>query len=379
MKKLPCLLSCNPRWIASALLFTLFCGPIAAAEIAPPAPPPATAPEADAAGAWAGVSKLTMVSPQPAEWQTKPPTQEQYRVWMDTEVERLKKAASQAGDFAKRFPKNENAARAAEMEFQFLNRAAMMGDKEASAQRDAGLEAKLKDPTLPAAQREKLRIQQIMNQVREAARGSAEERRQAYENGGRTLLKEFPENPDAGYGLLFSAAGQLEPEASRPLAKEIVESKASPELKARAEGLLRRLDALGKPLDIKFTALDGREVDVQSMKGKVVLIDFWATWCGPCVAELPKIKAAYEKLHPRGFEIVGLSFDSERGKLESFVKERDLPWAQYFDGLGWKNKYGVQFAINGIPTMWLVDKQGLLRDVGARSDLETKIEKLLAE
>jgi thiol-disulfide isomerase/thioredoxin len=136
---------------------------------------------------------------------------------------------------------------------------------------------------------------------------------------------------------------------------------------------------IGKPLDIKFTALDGREVDLSKMAGKVVLVDFWATWCGPCVASLPDVKAAYDKLHAKGFEIVGISFDSDKPKLEHFVSDQNMAWPQFFDGQGWQNKFGQQFGIDSIPTQWLVDKKGNLRDLDGREDLETKVEKLLAE
>jgi len=136
---------------------------------------------------------------------------------------------------------------------------------------------------------------------------------------------------------------------------------------------------VGKPLDIQFMAVDGRSVNVQDLKGRVVLIDFWATWCGPCVGEVPHVKAAYDKLHEKGFEIVGISFDQEKPALENFVKTKEMAWPQYFDGKGWENKFGKQFGIQSIPTMWLIDKKGVLRDVNARGNLEEKVTKLIAE
>ena len=136
---------------------------------------------------------------------------------------------------------------------------------------------------------------------------------------------------------------------------------------------------VGKPLEIKFTSVDGRAVDLAELKGKVVLVDFWATWCGPCVGEIPHVKEAYEKLHPKGFEIVGISFDKDKAKLESFVKDKGMTWPQYFDGKMWDNDYGKKYGIQGIPAMWLVDKKGNLRDPNGRQDLAGKVEKLLAE
>ena len=86
---------------------------------------------------------------------------------------------------------------------------------------------------------------------------------------------------------------------------------------------------VGRPLEIKFTALDGREVDLAKLVGKVVLVEFWATDCGPCIGEMPAVKAAYETLHGRGFEVVAISLDDKESALRRFVKEKELPWPQH--------------------------------------------------
>ncbi len=134
---------------------------------------------------------------------------------------------------------------------------------------------------------------------------------------------------------------------------------------------------IGQPLDMKFTAIDGTKVDLAKMKGKVVLIDFWATWCGPCIAELPSVKKTYKKLNPKGFEIIGISLDTKESALKRFVKKENMPWPQFFDGKGWGNSLAKKHGIRSIPAMWLVDKQGNLVDLNARANLEKKVEDLL--
>jgi thiol-disulfide isomerase/thioredoxin len=132
-----------------------------------------------------------------------------------------------------------------------------------------------------------------------------------------------------------------------------------------------------KPFNLKFTSVDGSPTDVSSMRGKVVLIDFWATWCGPCRGEVPNVVAAYNKYHNRGFEIVGVSLDQDKDALLAFTKENGMVWPQYFDGKGWKNDVSSSFDIHSIPAMWLVDKNGMLLSTEGCDDLSGRVEKAL--
>jgi thiol-disulfide isomerase/thioredoxin len=102
----------------------------------------------------------------------------------------------------------------------------------------------------------------------------------------------------------------------------------------------------------------GNPLSVSHYEDKVVLVEFWATWCGPCVAELPNIIKAYKKHHADGFEVIGISLDQDEQKLKSFLKTKDIPWPQYFDGKDWQNKLVAKYGIDSVPATFLLDRQG---------------------
>jgi thiol-disulfide isomerase/thioredoxin len=123
---------------------------------------------------------------------------------------------------------------------------------------------------------------------------------------------------------------------------------------------------------------DGKDLTLERFKGKVLLVDFWATWCPPCRAEIPNLVAAYNKYHDKGFEIIGISFDESREKFDEYLKENKLTWPQYFDGLGWQNKIGPTYGIQSIPTMYLLDKEGKVISNDLRNGkLEKHLEEIL--
>jgi thiol-disulfide isomerase/thioredoxin len=140
------------------------------------------------------------------------------------------------------------------------------------------------------------------------------------------------------------------------------------------------LQWLGKPFPaLKFTAIDGRPVDTDKLRGRVLLIDFWATWCPPCMAEIPHVKAAYDRFNKQGFEVIGVSADEARSDLERVVRQKEMPWPQLFEGRSGETPNLRRYGIQHFPTMWLVDRQGNIRDVTGAVMLEEKVGKLLAE
>lgn len=199
------------------------------------------------------------------------------------------------------------------------------------------------------------------------------------ERGFRRVQAEFPSESEVYAELLF-IADHTSGEPSVRLLEEILAWPASTEVKQKAEGVQRKKAALGRPYDFKVTTTGGRAFRLSDWRGRVVLVDFWATWCTPCREKLPEIQKLYDQAHARGLEIVGVSFDDDLRGLAAFVKKHRMPWLQVADGRGWEGSpQARQFGITSLPSMWLVDRQGVLRDLDAREDLARKVERLLAE
>ena len=169
---------------------------------------------------------------------------------------------------------------------------------------------------------------------------------------------------------------------------DLAEHHGTPQLKDQADrmrGTARRVGLLGNPMQIEAKLLDGQPFDWASYRGKVVLVDFWATWCGPCIGELPNVKENYKNFHDKGFDVVGISLDRSREPLDKFIEKEELPWAQLYDetiqeGKGWNHPVAQFYGISAIPAAILVDKDGKVVSMKARGpELTKQLEKLLGK
>jgi thiol-disulfide isomerase/thioredoxin len=143
----------------------------------------------------------------------------------------------------------------------------------------------------------------------------------------------------------------------------------------KALTLQSRVERLGRPFHLDFVdAIKGTQISMEKLRGKVVVIDFWATWCGPCIAEMPKMKSLYAEYKDKGVEFIGVSLDQpvEKGgldKLKDYVATNGIEWPQYYQGNYFESEFSKSWEITSIPAVFLVDADGNLASVEARGRL----------
>jgi peroxiredoxin len=178
---------------------------------------------------------------------------------------------------------------------------------------------------------------------------------------------------------------------AKTMLEQVTKDFADTEASKVAGAYLKQLDAQKESLAVQAALkpgtsfpdfaekdLAGEPLSIAKYKGKIVLVDFWATWCGPCREEIPNVVAAYEKYHGKGFEIVGISLDQSVDALKSFIAEHKMTWAQYFDGKGWESALPRKYGVNAIPMTYLLDRDGKIIGKDLRGpDLASELERLL--
>jgi thiol-disulfide isomerase/thioredoxin len=146
---------------------------------------------------------------------------------------------------------------------------------------------------------------------------------------------------------------------------------------------LRRLDSVGKPFELEFTdAIKGKSIAMKDLRGKVVVVDFWATFCEPCVAEMPRLKELYARYHGQGVEFIGVSLEESKEEggldlLKDFVSRNEIPWPQYYQGNGWESPFSSSWGIDVLPAMFVIDRDGKIVSVDAFGRLEEILPDLL--
>ena len=145
------------------------------------------------------------------------------------------------------------------------------------------------------------------------------------------------------------------------------------------ERRVKGFHGIGKPAkDFTVKMLSGDSFTLSSQKGRVVLIDFWATWCGPCLKETPRKKRIYAAYRDKGFEIIGVSLDRRKRDVVKYIQDKELGWKVSYSGALWSDPTARLYGVNKIPSKWLVDKEGILREIDLSGEaLEKAINNLI--
>lgn len=197
----------------------------------------------------------------------------------------------------------------------------------------------------------------------------------------RSALEFEPQLSTAHYWLGISLAHMQQDDAARAEFTTFQsQDKLTPALHERAARFIDRIELARARMAPAFsiTTMDGQHISMDGLAGKVVLIDFWATWCGPCREALPHIREIAHRFEGQPFVVLSVSVDKDAGKWHDFVGKNGMTWLQYCDG-SFDGDLAKKFGIHAIPATFTIDADGVLEDqhVGD-SDIEGKIRKLIA-
>lgn len=166
-------------------------------------------------------------------------------------------------------------------------------------------------------------------------------------------------------------------EAAEKMTVALPQSKYTKELNDKV-AMIKPLEVGSKAPDINLVGPDGKNVKLSSLRGKVVMIDFWASWCRPCRMENPAVVGIYNKYKAKGFEIYGVSLDTDKAKWQAAIAQDGLTWYHVSDLQGWSSSAAQLYKVNSIPFTVLLDKDGRILEKGLRShQLEVKLAEIL--
>ena len=343
----------------------------------------AFAAESAADRAWEAFQAENQPLAPPDEWRTSRPSREQIQSFNERQADQAGQAAELARSFYLEHPQDERAAEARLEEYNLLQTMMQLGDTSVQEQVLDREEALLASEGVSEDEKFELMMNAVQRPLMGATTETVGPALEKMDAAYRRLIERFPGRAESGSLLmqlvnLHQVYGESK-DAEALLRKVLNQEQAAEELTEMAGMLVKPFDYLGKPLELEVTGLEGQQIDLQEMDGRVVLVNFWATWCGPCVAEIPELKEVYSKHHDEGFEILGVSLDYEKEPLQKMIEEKGLNWLHYFDGQEETTSLAERFGIVSTPTLWLVDKKGVLRYINARAELEEKVVALLSE
>jgi peroxiredoxin len=196
----------------------------------------------------------------------------------------------------------------------------------------------------------------------------------------RKYLADNPKSPIGMYVLNQVAGYELNVAEVEPIFKALSkEVRKTPSAKQFAYRLdLEKKLGIGQPaIDFSQNDVSGKPITLASFRGKYVLVDFWASWCGPCRAENPNVVSAFNKYKDKGFTVLGVSFDEKKNLWEDAIKKDELNWTQVSDLKGWANEVGKLYGIRAIPQNLLLDREGRIVAKNLRGEaLESKLAEL---